>query len=219
MTTYSQLRVPSSPSKASTHRCATSHAGPAWDSRRSSVIFRPERRCLRRCSAASFDELTATARELETSSSPEDALVSWLRDFVACAHNYRGVVASMMTAIEDPQSALHASCVAMRAAGARLLTLAQAKGKARTDIDGADLFALAGSLAWLSDQPSLAPRVEHLFGVLMSAILVLGGSGDAAKERRPRVRSKDRPTCDRTARTNTPAKPPKPLQHADRRID
>ncbi len=41
----------------------------------------------------------------------------------------------------DPSSALHASCVTMRAAGARLLARAQAEGKARTDIDGADLFA------------------------------------------------------------------------------
>ena len=32
---------------------------------------------------ASFDELTAKARALETASSPEDALVSWLRDGVA----------------------------------------------------------------------------------------------------------------------------------------
>lgn len=65
----------------------------------------------------SFDELTAQADVLETSSAPDDALVLWLRDFVACAHNYRGAVASMMTAIEDPESALHASCVTMRGAG------------------------------------------------------------------------------------------------------
>jgi hypothetical protein len=46
----------------------------------------------------------------------------WLRDFVACTTNYRGVVTSMIRAIEDPQSALHMSCVTMRTAGARLLT-------------------------------------------------------------------------------------------------
>src|SRR5262249_3886089 len=63
-----------------------------------------------------FDELTARASELETSNSPQDALVSWLRDFVACAHEYRGVVALMTAAIEDTESALHASCVTMRAA-------------------------------------------------------------------------------------------------------
>src|SRR5882757_9590100 len=126
-----------------------------------------------------FDELAAKADTLETSSSPEEALVSWLRDFVAGAHNYRGVVALMAAAIEDPRSALHASCVTMRAAGTRLLARAQAEGTARTDIDGTDLFALAGSLAWLGDHPSLAPRVDHLFGVVVSAILTTAGNSDA----------------------------------------
>jgi len=119
----------------------------------------------------SFDELTARAAEVETSSSPGDALMLWLRDFVACTTNYRGVVTSMMKAIEDPQSALHTSCVSMRAAGTRLLTRAQAAGVARTDLDGADLFALASSLAWIGDQPGLEARAEHLFGVVVSAIL------------------------------------------------
>lgn len=119
----------------------------------------------------SFDELTARAAEVEATSSPQDALMLWLRDFVACTTNYRGVVTSMMRAIEDPQSALHTSCVTMRAAGTRLLTRAQAAEVARTDLDGADLFALASSLAWLGDQPGLDARAEHLFEVVMSAIL------------------------------------------------
>ena len=118
-----------------------------------------------------FDALTARAGELEMASSPGDALVSWLREIVALAHNYRGVVASMVAAIEDPDSALHASCVTMKTAGARLLTRAQAEGVARTDVDGADLFALVAALAWLHDQPSFAPRADHLFAVLASALL------------------------------------------------
>ncbi|MCA2223599.1 TetR/AcrR family transcriptional regulator [Nonomuraea aurantiaca] len=128
---------------------------------------------------ASFDELAAQASELETSPSPGDALVSWLRDCVATTHEYRGVVALMVAAMEDAESALHASCVTMRAAGTRLLTRAQAAGTARTDIDGTDLFALAGALAWLNDQPSLARRADHLFGVIASSILTGAGSGDA----------------------------------------
>lgn len=125
-----------------------------------------------------FDELTARAGELETSNSPEDSLVSWLRDCVACAHEYRGVTALMTAAIEDTESALHASCVTMRAAGARLLTRAQAAGTARTDIDGTDLFALVAALAWLSDQPSLAPRADHLFDVVAGAILTSTGNSE-----------------------------------------
>ncbi|MGW0876104.1 TetR/AcrR family transcriptional regulator [Streptomyces sp. NPDC002740] len=126
----------------------------------------------------SFDELTATADALETSSSPEDALVSWLRDCVAWTTEYRGVTVLMAAAIEDTGSALHASCVTLRAAGARLLTRAQAVGAARSDIDGTDLFALIAALAWLSDQPSLAPRAGHLFDVVSSAILTDAASGD-----------------------------------------
>ncbi|MCX5285464.1 TetR/AcrR family transcriptional regulator [Streptomyces sp. NBC_00198] len=119
----------------------------------------------------SFDELTAKAGELETSSSPADALVAWLRDCVAWTTEYRGVTVLMAAAIEDTESALHASCVTLRAAGARLLTRAQEAGAARTDVDGTDLFALVAALAWLGDQPSLAPRANHLFGLVANALL------------------------------------------------
>ncbi|MFJ9481230.1 TetR/AcrR family transcriptional regulator [Streptomyces mirabilis] len=126
----------------------------------------------------SFDEMTAQAGELDASSSPEDALVSWLRDCVAWTTEYRGVTVLMAAAIEDTESALHASCVTLRAAGARLLARAQAAGTARTDIDGTDLFALVAALAWLSDQPALAPRADHLFDVVASAIMTSAGSTD-----------------------------------------
>ncbi|MEV7432564.1 TetR/AcrR family transcriptional regulator [Streptomyces griseoviridis] len=118
-----------------------------------------------------FDRLAVQAAELESSPSAADALVRWLRDFVACASDYQGVITSMVAAIEDPDSALHASCVGMKAAGARLLARAQAEGTARTDIDGTDLYALAGAIAWVGDQPALASRADRLFTVLTGAIL------------------------------------------------
>ncbi|GAA2638019.1 helix-turn-helix domain-containing protein [Streptomyces axinellae] len=119
-----------------------------------------------------FDELTARAAQLaEAPMPPEDALARWLRDCVAVAREYRGVTTLMAAAIEEPESALHASCVAMRAAGARLLTRAQEAGTARDDIDGTDLFALVAALAWLGDQPALAPRAERLSEVVTSGIL------------------------------------------------
>lgn len=125
-----------------------------------------------------FDEFTAKARELETVSSPDVALVSWLRDVVAFTGNYQGVVAAMMAAMDDTKSALHTSCVAVRTAGAQLLTRAQAEGLARTDMDGDDLFSLASALAWLGDQPSSAPRAEHHFNIIASAILTNRASSD-----------------------------------------
>ena len=87
------------------------------------------------------------------------------------AHHYSGAIAAMVAAIADENSALHASCVTMKAAGTRLLARAQAEGVARSDMDGTDLFAMVGALAWIGDQPSLAPRADHLFDIISSAIL------------------------------------------------
>ncbi|WP_435228541.1 TetR/AcrR family transcriptional regulator [Streptomyces sp. Tue6028] len=133
----------------------------------------------------SFGELTAKADALETSTAPGDALVSWLRDCVGWTTEYRGAVVLMAAAIADPNSALHTSCVALRAAGARLLVRAQAAGMARTDIDGDDLFALVEALAWLGDQRSLAPRAGHLFEVVAGALLTGATSSAAEGEHRP----------------------------------
>jgi len=133
---------------------------------------------------AEWDELGAKARTFETASAPDDALVSWLRELVAGARIYRGVVESMMAALADKKSALHASCAAMRAAGARLLSRAQAEGTARTDIDGTDLFALVGALAWIGDHAALEPRAEHLFDVVVSSLFVR----DAERVRRKQPR-------------------------------
>ncbi|OPC77274.1 TetR family transcriptional regulator [Embleya scabrispora] len=133
-----------------------------------------------------FDELTAQAAELaETSAPPEEALVSWVRDCVAWTTEYRGVTVLMAAAIADTESALHASCVTLRAAGARLLTRAQAAGTARSDLDGDDLFALVAMLAWLGDQPALAPRADHLFDIVANAILTDTGSGEGGRSRTP----------------------------------
>ncbi|MEK8227106.1 helix-turn-helix domain-containing protein [Oerskovia sp. M15] len=133
------------------------------------------------------DAATARAADLETSSTPEDALFAWLRDSVAITHEYRGVGTLLTAAIEDTESALHASCVALHDAGARLLERAQAAGAARADIDGTDLFALVAALAWLYDQPSLALRADHLFDVISSAVLPShAGSGVSDEPSRAR---------------------------------
>ncbi len=126
-----------------------------------------------------FDELTELARGYANNDKPDAVLVAWLQDIVAVTQNYSGVIAVMVAAIAEPDSALHASCVGMRAAGTQLLTNAQQAGLAREDIDGTDLFALISALSWLGDQPALASRAEHLFGVIAGAILTNPASIDA----------------------------------------
>jgi AcrR family transcriptional regulator len=129
-------------------------------------------------------ELVRQAAELETATSPDKALVSWFREGVAFVHSYNGVCALMASAHADPDSALHASSTALHAVGARLLSRAQAEGTARSDIDGTDLFALMSALGWLSDQPSLAPRADHVFQVITSAILTERPGNDVKKTKK-----------------------------------
>lgn len=119
----------------------------------------------------SFDELTARAAEVEATGSPREALMTWVREFVGFTTDNHGVVTSMVKAIEEPESALHASCVALRAAGARILGSAQAAEVARPDIDGEDLFALVSAFAWLGDQAGHEARARRLFDLVMGAIL------------------------------------------------
>jgi AcrR family transcriptional regulator len=131
-----------------------------------------------------LDALTQKAGELETSNPPDEALVSWFREVVAFVHRYSGVVALMASAHADPDSPLYASCTAVHSAGARLLLRAQTEGTARVDMDGDDLFALITALGWLVDQPSFAPRADHLFHLIASAILTNRSSKDVKKAKR-----------------------------------
>jgi AcrR family transcriptional regulator len=129
-----------------------------------------------------LDALTQKAAELETSASADNALLSWFRDLVAFTQGYRGVVAMMAAAHTNPDSALYESCEAVHAAGARLLLRAQAEGTARADMNGDDLFALITAIGWTVDQPSFAPRADHLVHLITSAILTSrpGNDGDKA---------------------------------------
>jgi AcrR family transcriptional regulator len=128
-----------------------------------------------------LDELTQKADELETSNSPDEALVSWFREWMTFAQSYRGVVALMAAAHANPDSALYASCAAVHSASARLLLRAQAEGTARTDMNGDDLFGLMAALGWLVDLPSFTPRADHLVHIVTSAILPNRSSRDVKK--------------------------------------
>ncbi len=128
-----------------------------------------------------LDALTQKAGELETSKPPDEALVSWFREVVAFVQSYRGVVDLVASAHDDPDSALYAACATVHSVGAQLLQRAQAEGTARTDMNGDDLFALMSALGWAAGQPAFAPRADHLFHIIASAILTNPSSNDAKK--------------------------------------
>ena len=102
-----------------------------------------------------FAALTARAESLLLAADPAAALLEWLAESVAFAHQHRGIIA-------------------LRAAGTSLLTRAQQAGLARPDLSGEELFDLIAALAWLREQPSHAPRAERILAVLADAILTAG---------------------------------------------
>ncbi|KAA0020297.1 helix-turn-helix transcriptional regulator [Salinicola corii] len=120
---------------------------------------------------ASFEALAERAKVLERSDSADEALLAWMQETTEFTYSQRGIIALMMDAIEDTDSELHASCVMLRAAGTALLTRAQAEGKARDDLNGAELFDLIAALAWLREQPSHASRADRLFDIVAGAVL------------------------------------------------
>jgi len=87
----------------------------------------------------------------------------------------------MASAHADPDSALYAPCKAVHSSGARLLLRAQAQGTARADMDADDLFALMSALGWLVGQQTFAPRADHLFHLIVSAILTNRSGSDDKK--------------------------------------
>ena len=131
-----------------------------------------------------LDALTRRAAELEASTSPDEALSSWLREWVALTQSYRGVVALMAAAHTNPDSALYVSCAAVHSASARLLLRGQTEGTARTDMTGDDLFGLMSALGWLVDLPSFAPRAGHLAHIVASAILPNLASSNVKKAKK-----------------------------------
>ncbi|MCF2532041.1 TetR/AcrR family transcriptional regulator [Yinghuangia sp. KLBMP8922] len=119
-----------------------------------------------------FDELAALAESLADDPRPaKTVLRTWLAEFGADAGTYRGLSTTLLATLDDPGSPLHASCQAMRTAGAGLLRRAQQAGDIRGDVDGTDLFALVSAVAWIADQsPALAYRRDHLFELVMAGL-------------------------------------------------
>src|SRR5690606_7786081 len=117
-----------------------------------------------------------------TTGDSADGLMLWLQEIIAFTHEHRGIIAPMVNAIEDSDSALHTSCVTLRAAGAALLARAQADGNARLDLNGSELFDLIAALAWLREQPSHASRSDRLFNLVTGAILTTPRESNARRQ-------------------------------------
>lgn len=115
----------------------------------------------------------ASAEELMTAEPPGEAVITWLERLVVAITAYRGLPASVLAAVHDSRSPLHAACRDMTAAADALMVRAQQAGVLRTELTITDLYALAAGVALASeqvpDQPDLARR---LLGLCADGLLV-----------------------------------------------
>jgi len=119
-----------------------------------------------------YATLAAEAVKLQAERSPQEALVAWLKLFVNHLMTYRGLAATVTTALYDETSPLHSACHAMRAAASELVATAQRNGAVRDDIDASTILRLTAGVAWAGEQaPADQAHVEHMLAVLVDGLL------------------------------------------------
>ena len=117
-------------------------------------------------------ELLARAREQLGAPRPCTALVTWLRDIITRASEYRGLAKALMTvSYADTRTGEDASdlarcCAPIREAGTALLRRAQQAHAVRDDVSIGDLLQLTHAIALAAeetpDDPELADRLLTL---------------------------------------------------------
>ncbi|MGW0819937.1 TetR/AcrR family transcriptional regulator [Streptomyces sp. NPDC002845] len=117
-------------------------------------------------------DLLARSRELLDDPQPCTALVTWLREIITHASEYRGLARALMSvsyadsASYDTGSPLARCSDPLRRAGSALLTRAQEAGTVRPDVSIGDLLQLTNAIALAAeetpDTPDLADRLLAL---------------------------------------------------------
>ncbi|MEV4317420.1 helix-turn-helix domain-containing protein [Actinocrispum sp. NPDC049592] len=117
------------------------------------------------------EQLRDRAGELARTLPPEQALITWLREYVDRSCSYQGLPASVTNALYHRKSDLFTAASAMQAAGAELLARAQEAGAIRTDITANDLFAVVSGVALAVDQmPGGRGYVDRLLSLAMTGL-------------------------------------------------
>jgi AcrR family transcriptional regulator len=118
-----------------------------------------------------FDTLHARACDLLDSPDAGRALVTWSRELASASARYDGLPASVMDALHDRDSPLHASCARLRASAADLLARAQNSGQVRADLDADQFLAAVSGMAWAARQASWSDEaVDRFLSLLLEGL-------------------------------------------------
>ncbi|MEV0175124.1 helix-turn-helix domain-containing protein [Streptomyces sp. NPDC050803] len=126
-------------------------------------------------------ELLARARELRRAPEPCAALVTWLREMVTHAGEYRGLARALMSVSYDDTSALARCSDPIREAAGALLTRAQEAGAVREDVAIGDLLQLTHAIALAAEETPGDPGVaDRLLMLTLTGLKPTEGARDCA---------------------------------------
>lgn len=118
----------------------------------------------------SLAELAERADAMRAAPVTVEALIGWLRAFAEHSGTYRGLPRSVLVGLEEEGSPLHAACVHMRDAAARLMAAAQEAGVVRPDVPVEDVLAIVAGIAWVAEQAGGAGRADRLLDLVRDAL-------------------------------------------------
>lgn len=113
-------------------------------------------------------DLLDRSHELLDAPEPCTALVTWLREIVTHAGEYRGLARALMSVTSDNTSALSRCSAPIREAGNALLLRAQQAGTVRPDVAIGDLLQLTHAIALAAEE---SPTDPHLADRLLTLTL------------------------------------------------
>lgn len=117
------------------------------------------------------DELRVRAEELVDDPTPFDALVEWLRLQMDFGAHGRSMGAAVMNAKHVDGSDIQVACLAMREAGAVLLSRAQATGEVRAEVELPDVLRLMHAIVLFNEQAAEDPgRGQRMFDLVIAGL-------------------------------------------------
>jgi AcrR family transcriptional regulator len=120
---------------------------------------------------ASTAVILERGRQLLDGPSPGANLLQWIRELVDYTATYRGLSAPMANGyVSENGTRLCSNCDAFSAAGAALLSRAQAAGEIRPDAHVVEVILSAHSAAWIAEQTKDRGAVERLLGILFDGL-------------------------------------------------
>jgi AcrR family transcriptional regulator len=116
-----------------------------------------------------YDDLRETAERDLDNPDPLAALNGWLRSFITHVTTYRGLAASVLNVMRDPETELSASAEAMRTAAAKLLSRAQDAAAIRPDLTITELLCVTNGVAVAAERQT-DEAIARLLALLLEGL-------------------------------------------------